>query len=141
MRIGEGIAIVRRRSRTRWFRPLTIGAFALLVAVSLVVARDAIKRRRRAIARAEIAALRTSLDRYYIDNGYYPTTNQGLDSLTNQNEIDPGMILPPVPHFLARRDPWGHSFQYESDGNSYFLKSLGPDGSGTDPTLTASGGL
>jgi general secretion pathway protein G len=131
--------MVRKRSRTRWFQPLTIGAFAFLVAVSLVVARDAINRRRRALARAEIAALRTSLDRYYIDNGYYPTTNQGLDSLTNQNEIDPGMIRPLVPPFHAPRDPWGRPFVYESDGNSYFLRSLGPNPSENDSDLTVYG--
>jgi general secretion pathway protein G len=26
------------------------------------------------------------------------------------------------------RDPWGHPYFYQSDGNSYVLKSLGPDG-------------
>src|SRR5216684_1060314 len=35
-------------------------------------------------ATADIAELKTALDRFYIDNGYYPTSDQGLGSLVNR---------------------------------------------------------
>ena len=45
------------------------------------------------------------------------------------DELDPGMILAGATAVLGQLlDPWGHPFEYESDGNYYFLKSLGPSG-------------
>jgi general secretion pathway protein G len=109
---------------------------ATLIGVFAALIRNELYRKKRAMARAELASITTSLDSYYLHNGYYPTTNRGLGALMNQDEIDPGIIRPPVPPFRMPRDPWGHSFVYESDGNSYVLKSLGPTGNGGDPDLT-----
>lgn len=123
--------------------PLGACALALLLALS-GAAKTAVShaingieyRKQRSAARAEISDLKTMLEQYRTDYGAYPTTDQGLGALMNSRQIDPGMIIPPEPAARAPRDPWGHPFFYDSDGDSYLLKSLGPTGHGNDPDLT-----
>src|SRR5713226_9182638 len=55
-----------------------IGLLATLVVQNLRGATDKAKRTK---AMADIAELKTALDRYYIDNGSYPTGDQGLSAL------------------------------------------------------------
>ena len=70
------------------------------------------------------------LDYYYRDNGYYPTTDRGLRALVTL----PTTGIVPLVYFSGGyierlpKDPWGNPYFYQSDGNSYVLKSLGPDG-------------
>ncbi len=106
---------------------LILGLLATIVVQSLRGATDKAKRTK---AQADIAELKTALDRYYLDNGYYPTSDQGLQALVQAptggripaNYEDGGYIEKlPV-------DPWGSQYFYQSDGNSYVLKSFGADG-------------
>jgi general secretion pathway protein G len=106
---------------------LVLGLLATIVIQSLPGTADKAKRTK---AQADIAELKTALDRYHLDNGYYPTTNQGLRALVAY----PTTGIVPLVYFSGGyierlpRDPWGNPYFYRSDGNSYVLKSLGPDG-------------
>ena len=139
MRIGEVAASVELKVRTCWnpFLTAVLAAVVLggVVKIATSQATHKIENSKRSAALAELSDLKVMLERYRTDNGYYPTTLQGLDAIMN-DEIDPGMIRPPMPPTHAPRDPWGHPFKYESDGNSYLLKSFGPGGAGDDPDLT-----
>ncbi len=86
-------------------------------------------------AAADIASnLSSALDLYELDNGAYPTTEQGLAAL----RVAP--TSPPLPPkwkgpYLKKRgallDPWGHAYVYVSPsthGMDYDLSSWGPDG-------------
>jgi general secretion pathway protein G len=71
-------------------------------------------------ARTQIKNLEAALDFYRMDNGRYPTTEQGLDALVRPPTIEP---LPrnyrPEGYLTGGRvppDPWGEPFQYESPG-------------------------
>jgi general secretion pathway protein G len=106
---------------------LILGLLATIVVHSQRGAADKAKRSK---ARADLAEIKTALHRYYLDNGYYPTTDQGLGALVAPptNGIVPlvyysGGYIERIP-----KDPWGNPYFYQSDGNSYVLKSLGPDG-------------
>jgi general secretion pathway protein G len=106
---------------------LILGLLATIVVQSLRGATDKAKRVK---AQADIAEIKTGLDRYYLDSGSYPTTDQGLASLTSQpssgripTNYESGGYLQSVP-----KDPWGNPYFYQSDGNSYVLKSFGADG-------------
>ena len=142
MRIGELGAELELKIRQCWSPVLTatVTSVALLVALSAGIrtAVSGVESSKRCSALAELSELRTRLERYRSDNGLYPTTNQGLYTLMNSDQIDPGMIRPTEPPVYAPLDPWGRPFKYESDGNSYILKSLGPSGHGNDPDLTVS---
>src|ERR1700687_3400089 len=59
---------------------LILGLLATIVVQSLRGAADQAKRPR---TKADLAEIKTALDRYYLDNGYYPTTDQGLNALVS----------------------------------------------------------
>jgi general secretion pathway protein G len=106
---------------------LIIGLLATIVVQNLRGATDKAKRIK---AEADISALKTALDRYYLDNGSYPTGDQGLNALvsapTNGKvpaDYPEGGYIEKIPN-----DPWNNAYFYQSDGNSYVLKSFGADG-------------
>jgi len=87
-----------------------------------------------ATARSQIELLGAGLDAYRLDNGRYPTTNQGLEALQVQPTTQP---MPsnwrgPYLRKAVPRDPWGNPYIYLSPGEfnprGYDLLSLGADG-------------
>ena len=85
-------------------------------------------------AQAQIASLSAALDAYRLDNGRYPTTEQGLSSLWQMPSAPPRptnwrgpYLRQPVP-----ADPWGAPYVYRSPGEhtptAFDLSSLGADG-------------
>lgn len=82
--------------------------------------------------RANIAS---ALDLYEVDNGMYPTTEQGLAALVTASTTPPlpknwrGPYLKTKTQF---KDPWGNPYVYRSPGvhnvDDYDLYSWGPDG-------------
>ena len=85
-------------------------------------------------AQMDIGTLETTLKMYKLDNGFYPSTEQGLQAL-----VEPPTIGRPAPKwreggYLEKRrvpkDPWGYDYIYLSPGvNSDFdLSSYGADG-------------
>jgi general secretion pathway protein G len=105
---------------------LILGLLATIVVQSLRGATDKAKRVK---AQADIAEIKTGLDRFYLDAGSYPTSDQGLAALVaapqsgNSSNYEAGGYLQSIP-----KDPWGNPYFYQSDGNSYVLKSFGADG-------------
>lgn len=106
---------------------LIIGLLATIVVQNLRGATDKAKRIK---AQADISALKTALDRYYLDNGAYPATDQGLSALVSApqsgkipTDYPPGGYIEKIPN-----DPWGNPYVYQSDGDNYVLKSYGADG-------------
>ncbi len=106
---------------------LIIGLLATIVVQNLKGATDKAKRIK---AQADISAFKTALDRYYLDNGSYPSSDQGLPALvsapTNGKvpaDYPPGGYIEKIPS-----DPWGNPYVYQSDGDNYVLKSYGADG-------------
>ncbi len=89
---------------------------------------------RQAAAQADIEAnIATALDLYELDNGQYPTTEQGLAALKTKPTSSPisegwnGPYLKKMP-----KDPWGKPYIYKSPGEhnigDYDLASWGRDG-------------
>ena len=79
----------------------------------------------------QMKAIKNALDQYKMDNGFYPTTAQGLKALVEKPTIEP---IPKNWHrYLDKvpKDAWGNDFIYISPapgGKPYDLKSKGPDG-------------
>ncbi|MGC1677277.1 MAG: type II secretion system major pseudopilin GspG [Candidatus Binataceae bacterium] len=106
---------------------MIIGLLALMVVPRL---RGVADRAKTTKAQADIQELKQALDRYYLDNGSYPTTDQGLNALVTPpstgrqaSNYEQGGYIEKLP-----ADPWGNQYFYQSDGNTYALKSFGPDG-------------
>jgi general secretion pathway protein G len=89
---------------------------------------------KRTAARVQMESIETALKLYKLDNGYYPTTEQGLQAL----------VVPPTVGQLPKawreggylekgkvpKDPWKNDYVYLSPGlhGDYDLTSYGNDG-------------
>jgi general secretion pathway protein G len=87
---------------------------------------------RMAAARMELRNIGMALDRYEMENGAFPTTDQGLKALMEKPTSTPtprdwnGPYLKEEP-----KDPWRQPYQYRRPSQNnldYDLWSLGPDG-------------
>ena len=81
-------------------------------------------------AKSDIASLTSLLEAYRLDNGKYPTTEEGLDVLRTKPSDAPNWKGPytekPIP-----LDPWGNPYVYQSpgpNGEDFFIESYGSDG-------------
>lgn len=84
-------------------------------------------------ARVDIQALETALNLYKLDNDKFPTTDQGLEALTQKP--DTGNVKKwREGGYLSKKkipvDPWSNQYIYLSPGlnNDYDLTSYGADG-------------
>lgn len=85
-------------------------------------------------AKVDISAIETSLKMYRLDNGIYPTTEQGLLALIEKPSVDP------IPNGWNEKgyfekgklpiDPWGKEYMYLSPGihDDFDIISYGADG-------------
>lgn len=91
---------------------------------------------RASAARADIDAnLSTALDLYELDNGQYPTSEQGLKALLEKPSSSPAPANWHGPYLKKKRipvDPWGREYKYAAPGSNnteeFDLSSYGPDG-------------
>lgn len=88
---------------------------------------------RRVAAKQDIGSIMQALKLYRLDNGRYPTQEQGLQALIAKPSTDP------VPNnwkdggYVEKRslnDPWGHPYEYLNPGvhDEIDLFSYGADG-------------
>jgi general secretion pathway protein G len=90
---------------------------------------------RRTKAALQISSIEGALKLYKLDNGTYPTTEQGLQALVAPPEIEPRPLKWREGGYLEKGrvplDPWKNEFKYLSPGENnpdYDLWSTGPDG-------------
>ena len=92
-------------------------------------------------ARADIEAIGNALELYRLDNGNYPSTDQGLEALVTQpsgypepRRWNPDGYLKKLPI-----DPWDEPYLYFSEDRTFEVYSLGADrqegGEGVDADL------
>jgi len=92
------------------------------------------KEARIAAAKADIESnIALSLDMYELDNGTYPSTEQGLIALMRKPNMAPVPTNWKGPYLRKPpKDPWGNDYVYISPGmhnkDDYDLFSYGPDG-------------
>jgi general secretion pathway protein G len=78
----------------------------------------------------DISAIQSALDLYKLDNGIYPTTDQGLQALVTKP------TTPPEPRDWKSdgyvqelpMDPWNQPYQYINDNEKLRIFSYGPKG-------------
>ncbi len=90
-------------------------------------------------AKIQMKEIKRALEMYKLDNGNYPTTEQGLEALVKKP------TTPPEPkkwkQYMEKipKDPWGNDYIYISpaDKHPFELKSKGPDGElGTEDDIS-----
>jgi general secretion pathway protein G len=115
-----------------------IGILAVLVVPRVVGRTDEAKT---AAAKHDIAAVMQALKLYRLDNGRYPTTEQGLAALVTKPQGAP--VPPNWKQYLDRvpKDPWHNVYQYLNPGvrGEIDVFTLGadsqPGGSGADADI------
>ncbi|MBS0656668.1 MAG: type II secretion system major pseudopilin GspG [Verrucomicrobia bacterium] len=84
------------------------------------------------VARAEIKTLGTSLKTYYLNNGFYPTTAQGLNALVSEPTGSPKPARWVRLMDEVKKDPWKQDYVYLCPGKKnpkgFDLYSKGADG-------------
>jgi general secretion pathway protein G len=121
-----------------------IGLLAALVGPRIL---GRVSEAKSATAKAQLEMLSVALDNYRLDNGSYPTTEQGLAALQEKPSRDPAPLNWRGP-YLKRSiptDPWGKPYVYRSPGEhdpgGNDLSTLGkdgqPGGEGEDADITS----
>src|SRR5947207_2419083 len=67
-------------------------------------------------AKQDVLAIQNALDLYKLDNGTYPTTDQGLMALVEKPSSSP--VPPDWKQYLKSlpKDPWGRDYLYLNPG-------------------------
>jgi len=108
-----------------------LGILATFVTINLI---DTPDEARQSKARVDIKTIETALRLYKLDNGAYPTTEQGLEALISAPETGALPRKWRKGGYLEQRklpaDPWGYEFVYLSPGahGDYDIISYGADG-------------
>lgn len=106
-----------------------LGLLAALVVPKLVGRTEEAKRTQ---TRVQIKNIQQAVELFKLDNGFYPSTEQGVEALVRMPEAGrvaknyrKGGYLERVP-----KDPWGNPFVYTSPGQNaeYDISSYGADG-------------
>ena len=108
---------------------VVVAILGILAAIVVPRIMDRPDEAKRIAARADVKAIEQALKLYRLDNGFYPTTDQGLGALVQRPTTNPapGNWRP----YLERlqKDPWGGDYQYLQPGvkGEIDVFSLGAD--------------
>ncbi len=83
-------------------------------------------------AKMQIENLSTAVKKFYLDNAFYPSTEQGLDALVTKPDTGRAPRNYPPNGYMSKipRDPWGNDYVYVAPGRRtpFEIMSLGADG-------------
>ncbi len=110
---------------------IVVTIIALLMSAAIYKLGGNVEYARHSRVGADIQAISTQLKLYESMNGFYPTTEQGLQALVTQPNTDPQpqrwyQLFKEMP-----KDPWNNTYIYYSPSrknpNGFDLYSAGPD--------------
>src|SRR4051812_13196569 len=81
-------------------------------------------------AKLQIEALSSSLDLFYLDNGRYPSSSEGLGALVRRPSNADSWNGPYLKGGAVPADPWKNDYIYRAPGDNapFEIISLGSDG-------------
>lgn len=81
-------------------------------------------------ARIQIESFSSALDLFYLDNGRYPSSSEGLTALVRAPGNASSWNGPYIKTSTVPADPWGRPYAYRSPGehSPYEIASYGPSG-------------
>jgi len=131
---------VRHRGFTLIEVLVVVAILGILAAIVVPRIMDRPDEAKRVAAKADIGAIVQALKLYRLDNGTFPSTDQGLFALVQRPAGNP-----PAPNwkqYLDRlpKDPWGSDYQYLNPGAHAEIdvfsfaadRTVGGEGSGAD---------
>ncbi|RUO41671.1 type II secretion system protein GspG [Pseudidiomarina aestuarii] len=114
-----------------------LGLLAALIVPNVIGASDSANRQK---ARTDIVSLENALAQYRLDNGVYPTTEQGLQALIEEPQYEPAPRNYRRGGYIQRlpTDPYGEEYMMLNPGEygDIDIFSAGPDGqAGTEDDI------
>ena len=114
-----------------------LGILASMVVPNLMGSKDKADRQK---VVTDVIALENALDMYKLDNGSYPSTEQGLEALVEEPSGSPEPRNYREDGYIKRlpQDPWGNDYVLNSPGEhgKIDILSVGQDGEeGTDDDI------
>lgn len=128
---GKGVLALAQRGFTLLELMVVIAILGFLVAVIAPNVMDSGDKAKVEAAKVNISNLMKSLKLYKLDNGRYPTAEQGLQALVQKPTVGPEpKNWRPYVEKLSN-DPWGTPYQYLNpgiSGSGVDVMSYGEDG-------------
>lgn len=133
-----------RIARARGFTLIEVMVVVVILAIlAAIIVPRILKRPEQArvvAARQDILAIQNAMALYKLDNGFYPSTSQGIQALVNQPSDDPKPQNWAAGGYLKKLplDPWGNQYKYLHPGKhgSIDIWSAGPpDNSGKNAVI------
>ena len=110
-----------------------IGLLASIIVPNVISRTDDAKM---AKVKQDILSLENALEMYRLDNGFYPSTDQGLQALVSEPQGDPKPNAWRQGGYVKqlRNDPWNNPYQYLSPGSHKEIDvfSYGKNGKGRE---------
>jgi general secretion pathway protein G len=114
---------------------LVVVIIGMLVSIAAVRLSGQSAKAKIVAAQRQIDAYKTALGVYELDNGFFPSTEQGLQALITQPTTPPAPMNWKGPYLdppVLRKDPWGRDYVYKFPGQKipvgYDLYSPGMNG-------------
>lgn len=131
----KGVRMKRIRKNGRAFTLVEVLVVILIISmIATVLARifKGLGKAKSDIAKAKMTNIESTVGRFYIDCGRYPTDDEGLEALiTPPADLPEGKWNGPYLKRSELLDPWGNPYQYIAQGEknpgSFDLISFGAD--------------
>ena len=110
---------------------IVIAILGLLVGLIGPALIDQFGKAKKDLTCTQMGGISQSLDMFKLDNGVYPTTDEGLQALISNPDNDKYPNYGSAPYFnkgKMPKDAWKRTFEYVSTGNDFDIISLGADG-------------
>ena len=129
--VAWGIGLIRSWPAKRIAITLAcVALFVLLPVLTVPQLQRNVDKARVTVGRAQIQGFMGALGTYKLDNGSFPTTEQGLRALRERPADAPKWNGPYMPQEIPK-DPWGHDYVYKfpgDHGDEPDIISYGADG-------------
>lgn len=126
------------RKKRKYQRGFTLIEIMIVLAIMTLIfglvgvnVMSSFKDAKKKTAKIQIAKYQEGLDAFYIANGFYPNSSQGLQALVTKPTVGRTADSYPDGGFMKKvdKDPWGFDYVYVcEDYSKYTLTSSGPDG-------------
>lgn len=111
---------------------VVMGILAVLTAIATPQVMGYFNKAKTESVQLQIQNIDTALELYYMENGAYPSADEGLRALVEAPSDAPRWNGPYLKQTQALSDPWGHPYQYvyPNEAGQYSVYSLGAKGGG-----------
>ena len=127
--------VMRRRNGQAGYTLLELlvvmGILAVLTAIATPQVMGYFNKAKSESVQLQVQNINTALELYYMENGAYPSSEEGLRALVEAPSDAPRWNGPYLKQTQALTDPWGHPYQYvyPNEAGQYAVYSLGSKGS------------